>query len=115
MGGSYAFSIIGFSGVAGGGGDTEDARLDDSIKYVYKYDMFHLGLLYQFGKSDSSPGEEWQGDLGFDYQGFSVDGAYSHKKDAISAASLSAAQTAELPVGSLAATILRQHGLPIAG
>ena len=105
MGGSYAFSLVGYSGVTAGMGDTEDTRLDDSLKYVYKYDMFHAGLLYQFGKTDSSPGEAWQGDLGFDYAGFSVDGLYGHKKDAISAGSLSAAQITTLPTDSLAATI----------
>jgi hypothetical protein len=33
MGGSYAFSPIGFSGKAAGGGDTEDARWTTAIKY----------------------------------------------------------------------------------
>jgi len=106
MGGSYAFSVIGFSGATAGGGNTENTRLDDSLKYTYKYDMFHVGLLYQFGKTDSSPGEAWQGDLGFDYNGFAVDGLFSHKKDAIAASSLSAAQLAAgAPHDSLAATI----------
>ena len=106
MNASYAFSIIGYSGVAGGMGDTEDARLDDSIKYFYKYDMFHLGAMYQFGKSDGSPGESWSVGAGFDYAGFSVDAAWGKKKDAIAAASLSAAQLATgVPHDSLAATI----------
>ena len=105
MNGSYAFSPIGYSGMTGGMGNTEDVRLDDSVKYIYKYDLFHFGALYQFGKSDSSPGESWQGDIGFDYAGFSVDAIYGHKKDAIAAASLSAAQVATLPIDSLAATI----------
>jgi len=107
MGGSYAFSVIGLSGVVAGMGDTEDVRLDDSVKYAWKYEMFHIGALYQWGKSDSSPGEAWQGDIGFDYQGLSADASYSHKKDAIGAASLSAAQlaTAGVPHDALAATI----------
>jgi predicted porin len=105
MNGSYAFSPIGYSGMTAGMGDTEDVRLDDSVKYFYKYDMFHLGAMYQFGKSDGSPGEAWQGNFGFDYAGFSVDAIYGKKKDAIAAASLSAAQIATLPINSLAATI----------
>jgi predicted porin len=106
MGGSYAFSIIGLSGVTAGMGDTEDARLDGSAKYFYKNDVWHAGALYQFGKTDSSPGEAWQGNVGFSYAGFDIDGIYGHKKDAISAASLSAAQiTAGAPRDSLAATI----------
>ncbi len=51
MGGSYAFSIIGLSGVTAGMGDTEDARLDGSAKYFYKNDVWHAGALYQFGKN----------------------------------------------------------------
>ncbi len=111
MNGSYAFSPIGYSGMTGGMGDTEDVRLDDSVKYQFKYDMFHVGALYQFGKTDQSPGEAWQGDVGFDYQGFGVDGIYGHKKDAIALGSLSAAQlagsstVAPLPHDSLAATV----------
>lgn len=105
QGGSYAFSLIGFSGAAAGGGATENTRLDDSVKWTFKHDWLRLSALYQFGKTDSSPGEAWQGDIGFDYQGFSADASYSHKKDAISASSLNAAQAAAQPHNSLAATI----------
>jgi predicted porin len=105
MGGSYAFSIIGYSGTTAGMGDTEDTRLDDSLKYVYKMDSFHLGGLYEFGHVDSSPAQAWQGNLGFANDGFSIDGIYGHKKDAVGAGSLSAAQLLTLPANSLAATI----------
>ncbi|MDR3388467.1 MAG: porin [Rudaea sp.] len=115
MNGSYAFSPIGYSGMTGGMGDTEDVRLDDSVKYFYKYDIFHAAALYQFGKSDSSPGEAWQGAVGFDYAGFSVDAIYGHKKDAIAAASLSATQIETLPLNSLAATISDNTSGTIAG
>ena len=106
MGGSYAFSIIGLSGVTAGMGDTEDARLDGSAKYFWKNDLSHVGVLYQWGKTDSSPGEAWQANLGLSYAGFDIDGTYGHKKDAISAASLSATQVSSgLSRDSLAATI----------
>ena len=107
MNGSYAFSIIGYSGLTAGMGDTQDVRFDDSVKYLWKHDAFHVGALYQFGKSDGSPGEAWQGDIGFDWGGFSVDGLYGKKKDAIAVSSLSAAQLATpgVPFDSLAATI----------
>src|SRR6201991_2990185 len=49
MGGSYAFSIIGLSGVTAGMGDTEDARLDGSLKYLWKNDLWRVGALYQPG------------------------------------------------------------------
>ncbi|HSE12354.1 MAG TPA: porin [Rudaea sp.] len=107
MNAAYAFSIIGYSGVAGGMGATEDARLDDSIKYVWKHEAFHLGGMYQFKNNDTAPGESWSVDAGFDYAGFSVDAAWGEKKDAIAAATLSAAQVAlpGIPNDSLAATI----------
>lgn len=105
MNGSYAFSPIGYSGMTGGMGDTEDVRLDDSVKYQWKYDMFHVGALYQFGKVDDSPGEAWQGDIGLDYAGFGVDAIFGHKKDALALGSLSAAQIVTLPINSLAATV----------
>jgi len=116
MNASYAFSLVGYSGATAGIGNTEDTRLDDSLKYTYKFDMFHVGGLYQFGKSDSSPGEAWQGDVGFDYAGFSVDGVWAKKKDAIGAGSLSAAQLASgLPQNSLAATISDNESWTLAG
>jgi hypothetical protein len=34
MGGSGAFSVIGFQGATAGMGDTENARLDNSFKYT---------------------------------------------------------------------------------
>ena len=105
MRGSYAFSVIGLSGTTAGMGATEDARLDGSFKYLWKGDLFRFGALYQPGKTDGSPGEAWQVTGGFGYAGFSVDGVYGHKKDAIQAASLNAAQAAMEPLGSLAATI----------
>lgn len=115
MNGSYAFSIIGYSGLTAGMGDTEDVRLDDSVKYFLKSGAFHGGAMYQFGKSDASPGEAWQGDLGFDYEGFSIDGLYGKKKDAIALGSLSAAQIASgLPSNSLAATISDNESWTIA-
>ena len=111
MNAAFAFSLIGFSGVTAGGGNTENSRLDDSLKYLWKSDWLHAGALYQFGKADSSPGEGWQGNIGADAAPFSIDGVYWHKKDSISLASLSAAQIAGtstapgLPHDSLAATI----------
>ena len=36
-GGSYAFSYIGYNGTMAGGGDTEDSRWDDALKYRLAY------------------------------------------------------------------------------
>ncbi len=120
---SQAFSVIGFSGAAAGGGDTQNRRLDQSLKYVGKYGPVRGGGQYQFkeitnqfdaavpGSASGSAGSAWELDVGFDYAGGSIDAFYMNKKDAISVSALSAAQVAGLPAlgfspsNSLASTI----------
>jgi predicted porin len=112
---SNSFSVIGFSGTAAGAGDTEDRRLDDSLKYDATFGMVHLGAQYQFNGGNGlggSNGSAVELNLGFVFPGGSVDGYYVKKNDAVAAASLSAAQVAELPThggysvsNSLAGTI----------
>jgi len=46
--GSYAFSYIGYNGTMAGGGDTEDARWDDALKYRLTYGPVHFGAMYKF-------------------------------------------------------------------
>jgi predicted porin len=101
---SSAFSPIGFSGVSGGLGDTEDKALDNVVKYVAAYGPGRIALMYQFGSSGAIPegGEEF--DIGADIGGFSVDALYGRIHGAVSVASLTAAQNAIAP-GTLAATV----------
>jgi predicted porin len=99
LSGSYAFSVIGFSGAAGGGGATEDARLENSIKYINQIDWFRLGAQYQSGTGTSAQGNAIQFGLGGDYRGLSVDATYANKHGAITSTALSAAQVAALPNG----------------
>ncbi len=47
-GGAYAFSYIGYNGTMAGGGDTEDSRWDDAIKYRLTYRHIHFGAMYKF-------------------------------------------------------------------
>ncbi|HYM41592.1 MAG TPA: porin [Steroidobacteraceae bacterium] len=96
---SNAFSLIGFSGTAAGGGDTEDRRLDNSVKYAARYGGLHLGVLYQFGNSSGSTNTGYQFQLGGEVGGLSVDAYYFKKYDAVAAASLSAAQVTTLQTG----------------
>ena len=100
---SQAFSPIGYSGVAGGLGDTEDKTLDDSVKYTVGYGPVHVAALYQFGSRGFVPGGAESLDAGLDCAGLSVDLLWGRVHDAISAASLTAAQNAAAP-GTLAAT-----------
>ena len=111
MDNATAFSILGYSGVPGAIGYTEDKVYDGSLKYAYKYDLFHGSAIYQPGKVNSQPGKGWQVGAGIDYGRFAVDVAYGEKDTALSLASLSAAQvTAGLPMNSLAATVADTSG-----
>ena len=94
---SNAFSLIGFSGTTAGGGDTEDRRLDQSVKYTAKYGAVHLGALYQFSGASGSTNTAAQLQLGVEGAGASVDAYYAKKYDAIATAALSAAQVSGLP------------------
>ena len=96
MAASQAFSVIGISGTAGGGGDTEDRRLDNSIKWNAQFGALHAGVQYQFNGSSGTAGNAWQLVLGGSYPVGSFDVIYAKKEQAIAAASLSAAQVTTL-------------------
>jgi predicted porin len=88
MGGSYVFSPFGYSGSYGGGGFTEDYRIDNSVKYRYRADNgLNFGALYKFGgqAGSSSAQSEWQFTLGYTNGPLSVQGLYSSVHDGISA------------------------------
>src|SRR5208337_3566005 len=52
--GAYAFSYIGYNGTMAGGGDTENTRWDDAVKYRLTYGPVHFGAMYKF--ADGSGG-----------------------------------------------------------
>lgn len=104
MSASNAFSLIGFSGTTAGGGDTEDRRLDQSIKYTGKFDWFHLGGLYQFSGASGSTNTAIQATVGGEFAGLSVDAYYAKKWNAVAAAALNGAQATEVGSGTLCAT-----------
>jgi predicted porin len=111
IGAANAFSLIGFSGTTAGGGNTEDRRLDQSLKYSGKFGALHLGGLYQFSGSSGTTNTAVQLQLGVEGGGGSIDVYYAKKYDAIATAALTAAQVAALPTAgyspsnSLRATI----------
>ncbi len=110
---SNAFSVIGYQGATAGLGDTEDARLDSSIKYVVNYGPVHAGALYQIaGQNNSSITATntggrgtYQFDLGGEYAGLNIDAIYSQAYDAVAASPLTAAQVKTSPPGSLFASV----------
>jgi predicted porin len=96
MAASQAFSVIGISGTAGGGGNTENRRLDSSVKYNAQFGPLHAGVQYQFNGSSGSAGNAWQLVLGGTFPSVTFDAFYAKKEQAIGAASLSAAQVSTL-------------------
>ncbi len=102
MRGANAFSIIGFSGTAGGAGATEDSRLDNTLKYRLNYGPLHFAALYQiagFGEGDYSA-NNYQLGLGGVVQNLALDAAFSHMAGAITSSPL-AAITPATPAGTL--------------
>jgi predicted porin len=96
---SYAFSLLGLSGTPAGGGDTQDRRLDSSIKYDgHFFDIVHLGAIYKTQNSSAQSyatagsGEAFSGfevAIGAQYAGASVDAFYTKMRDAVSINTLS--------------------------
>ena len=79
MGGSYAFSPLGFSGSYAGFGDTEAARANTAVKYRVEIPEpsfyganFRLGGLVQWGGYDQGNGTNglYQGQAGADFNLF---------------------------------------------
>jgi predicted porin len=100
--GSYAFSYIGYNGTMAGGGDTEDSRWDDAVKYRLAYGPVHFGAMYKFADGSAgcysaaatwtaancTPEAAHNNAYGFDLGGivskFSGDLVYQHYNQAIS-------------------------------
>jgi predicted porin len=106
LGGSNAFSVIGYSGAWGGGGVTQDTRLAGSVKYRVAVGPVRLAALYQAqGYGDTDQQSSYQFGAGTDFAGFSFDAVFSQVYGAQTVSPLSAAQFAVEPANSLAATI----------
>ena len=91
MGGSFAFSPLGYSGSYAGFGDTETNRANTGVKYRVAYENFHGGGLVQWGGYAQGNGTTglYQGDIGADVQNIfggllSVDLVGSYAQNAVS-------------------------------
>jgi predicted porin len=100
--GAYAFSYIGYNGTMAGGGDTEDTRWDEAIKYRLVWGPAHLAAMYKFADGSGgcySAAATWSAatctpeqahntaygfDLGGEYAKFSADVVFQHYNQAIS-------------------------------
>src|ERR1700733_4969367 len=98
---SQAFSLIGLSGTTAGGGDTQNRRMDSSLKYVGTYGMdsggaIHLNAEYKFNQAYGGASTAFEVAAGGGFSGFSGDVFYTKINDAVSVAALSAAQVGDL-------------------
>src|SRR5271155_584257 len=93
LSGSNAFSLITFQGANGGGGDTENRILDNSYEYRVNVGPVRLaGEIQARNGGNSAPGNAFEGNIGVDYMGFSIDFVGGKIFDAVSASVMSQAQ-----------------------
>ena len=86
MQGAYAFSLIGNSATyVSGVGDTETARYESAVKYVWGDPNLHAGAAWQFGGYSLGNGADGavQFDIGGTISRLSVDVVYSYARDAV--------------------------------
>jgi predicted porin len=129
MGGSYAFSPLGFSGSFAGFGDTEAARANTAVKYRLDVPYpsfyganFRVGGLIQWGGYDQGNGTQglYQGQVGGDFHLFggapyagtlSLDAIGSWAKDAVNLSTFTGS-CATLTTGAFAGQTGCTSGLP---
>src|SRR4029078_7864398 len=96
---------ITFEGATGGGGVTENRIYDNSYEYRLNVGPGRFASEVQAPTGgNSAPGLAYQGDVGFDYMGFSMDFLGGHEKNALSASPLSTAQVNSLTSNQVSAT-----------
>ena len=101
-GGAYSFSFIGYNGLMAGGGDTQDTRWDDALKYRATFGPVHFGAIYKVADGQGgcySASAAWTGanctpveshntayafDFGDAVDNFSADLVFQHVNQAIS-------------------------------
>src|ERR1700734_256520 len=129
MGGSYAFSPLGFSGSYAGFGDTEAARANPAVKYRLEVPYpafyganFRLGGLVQWGGYDQGNGTNglYQGQAGADFNLFpgtpyggvlSMDFIGSWAKDVVNVGTFSGSCT-QITKGPFAGQVTCASGIP---
>jgi predicted porin len=101
--GSNAWSVITFQGASGGGGDTANRIYDNSFEYRVNVGPVRFAVETQLRNGgNSGTGNAFEGDVGFDYLGFSMDFIGGKIYDAVSSAPLTAAQVTAANAAGLA-------------
>ena len=77
------FSPINFSGVYGGGGTTDNARVDNAIKYANKFGNFNVNAIYAFGgiAGASTARSDAELNAGYEADTFGVQAAMQQAND----------------------------------
>jgi len=89
LSGSNSWSVITFQGANGGGGDTENRILDNSFEYRVNVGVVRLAVEAQLSNGgNTGTNNIFQGDIGFDYMGLTMDFLGGHTSDGISSAPL---------------------------
>jgi predicted porin len=77
------FSPINFSGQYGGGGVTDNSRIDNALRYIGKWDAFNVGAVHKFGgiAGSSGAGEINEVNIGWEQGPFGIQAAYEMAND----------------------------------
>jgi predicted porin len=113
LGGAQLFTPIGFSGGYGGGGVTDDSRVDNAFKYRVKVGDFSLGLLHKFSGASGNPtsrGAE-QVNLAYESGNFGILAAYQSFKDATA----TGAGVSETLTGTGGTVVIGEVTYPVTG
>jgi predicted porin len=116
MGGSYAFSVIGWSGKVPGAGGTEDARMGTGIRYQNQVGHIRGSVMVQLGGYSLNNGSDSdiQLGLGGDFNNLSVDGIYSHITDQVNLGTWNGPLPVGIPTDALKATLSNNDAFMLA-
>jgi len=106
------FSPLGFSGtIGGGGGASENSRLDNSVKYTYTNDGLLVGAQYKFGgiAGSTTAGSAVGGVIGYEKDMFGVRASYLSSTDTV------IASTDAYNNGGLATTVYNTTAYMLSG
>jgi predicted porin len=100
--GGNSWSVLGYLAGVGGGGDTENRIYDNSYEYRVNVGPVRLAAEAQLRNGgNSGTGNAFEGNVGFDYLGFSMDFVAGKIYDAVSSASVIAAQLSALSAAAV--------------
>jgi predicted porin len=116
LAGANNWSLITFEGATAGGGATENRNYDNSIEYRVNVGPVRFALETQLrGGTNTTTQNAFEGDVGFDYQGLSVDflGGKINNANAVGT-TLTQAQVNQLTANQLGTNTTLAYAIPCA-